>query len=331
MDTNVSGQEVVSEGSFMPQEVLQEADLSSLGIGGGKAAETAEVATETESQETETKDEVKAEAETTEKTEGEESAETETEEEVKEEKLLAGEYKTLEELEGKHLEIKKQLEQREIDYKHSSSEGLRLREVEKTLTSQIEKLHEEKGLLSMKAELAPLEAELKMLELRSKAEDATETEKVKYELAKDKFDRKNEVLQEKIKAENDKIDSDNAQLERNIKSMENSKDYPHFKEVYSLGEKIAVKAGLAGIGPQAAEVAYLLAYGLIARQADLKSAQATKQGQEEVKKVASASAAKSQAPGARGKVTSPGSISGKVNPHGLSDSELSVLNAKRYR
>lgn len=288
------------------------ADKKEPGAGDGK--NDAESAGEDEA-ETSSKEDGQTEEESAESATQEKTGETEEGEESKgktgDTRLLAGKYKTPEELEKAHVEQSKL-------YELSSNRGYKLHKLLKESEAAKAKLEDQIKTLSLKADLGDFKEKTK-----EELQEMSAEERIDYKENLYTHRRKQEELkavQEKTKREqeekrNEILASQDEDLE---KMNADSKEFPMFNELRETMAEIANTFPWMDENPQPGlpGLTYLASLGIVYREKLVEEAKAKAKSSEDVKGKAESQAARSGASGGSGKVSTPkvtGSSNGRIS------------------
>jgi hypothetical protein len=176
-------------------------------------------------------------------------------------------------------------------YKQSSAEGVRLNAVRKSIQAELDATKAQVAELELKSGLPTFtektEEELSLMEPAEKAVYLIEKKQFDKDLAKFKTDREKMLADNKAKQE-----SNQREITEIVKKMtEDTKTYPHFKELEPIMDNILDKTPWLSGRHESPEIVYYLARGIKADQEDRKSGQLTTKSQEQAKTAAAAAGA----------------------------------------
>lgn len=192
--------------------------------------------------------------------------------------LLAGRFKSPQEL--------------EIAYGESSKEGLRLHSLLKETDSQLADLKSQVATLKAQAEVPPPEPELTKDQLELMTPEERAAYGTRRELAKHQAVQAKKAAEDRLKQE---AAGDQARHDKIIKTCEamekDSKKWPDFKALQPLMEELLAAAPELRGREYTPQMAYWAAFGYRALQAQTAASNAGQQAEEDARQKAAAAAA----------------------------------------
>lgn len=288
------------------------ADKKESGADGGKNAVKSEGESEAETSDGEA-DQTKEETQksgTQEKT-GETEEGEESKAKTGDTRLLAGKYKTPEELEKAHVEQSKL-------YELSSNRGYKLHKLLKESEAAKAKLEDQIKTLSLKAELGDFKEKTKEELAEMSAEERIDYKENLYTHRRKQEELK--AVQEKTKREQEESRKEIlASQDEDLEKMNSDpKEFPMFNELRETMAEIANTFPWMDENPQPGlpGLTYLASLGILYREKLVEEAKAKVKSAEDVKGKAESQAARSGASGGSGKVSTPkvtGSSNGRIS------------------